>query len=208
MRGIFSFLAQGGPLVWPIIFCSILGLAIFFNRLYFLFRLKREEELSLHRLEEVFEKGKDPKELARNGGPLARMIQEVLPVCCRDRALLETVLDHVIDHEVTRASRYLDQLATLASLAPLMGLLGTVTGLIKAFMVIEEAGGRVDANMLAGGIWEAMLTTAVGLSVALPLMVAHRFLLSRVQAYEDDLKRLAIALLKVLYQRDLRETER
>ncbi len=196
-----SFLAQGGPLVWPILFCSVLGLAIFLNRLYFLFRLRREEESALLRLKEALSRGEGLSSFAQGQGPLAQMIREILPVCCADRALVETLLDRIIEREIARAARYLDHLATLASIAPLMGLLGTVTGLIKAFMVIEEAGGKVDATMLAGGIWEAMLTTAVGLSVALPLIVAHRFLLSRIDAYEEDLERLETTLLKALFAR-------
>ncbi len=196
-----SFLAQGGPLVWPILFCSVLGLAIFLNRLYFLFRLRREEESALLRLKEALSRGEGLSPFAQGQGPLAQMIREILPVCCADRALVETLLDRIIEREIARAARYLDHLATLASIAPLMGLLGTVTGLIKAFMVIEEAGGKVDATMLAGGIWEAMLTTAVGLSVALPLIVAHRFLLSRIDAYEEDLERLETTLLKALFAR-------
>ena len=196
-----SFLAQGGPLVWPILFCSVLGLAIFLNRLYFLFRLRREEESALLRLKEALSRGEGLSSFAQGQGPLAQMIREILPVCCADRALVETLLDRIIEREIARAARYLDHLATLASIAPLMGLLGTVTGLIKAFMVIEEAGGKVDATMLAGGTWEAMLTTAVGLSVALPLIVAHRFLLSRIDAYEEDLERLETTLLKALFAR-------
>ncbi len=199
--GLLSFLARGGPLVWPILLCSVLGLAVFLNRLYFLLRLRREEEGALRRLKEAVARGEDLSSLAEGEGPLARMLAEILPVCCADRALVETILDRVIEREVARAARYLDLLATLASIAPLMGLLGTVTGLIRAFMVIEEAGGRVDATMLAGGIWEAMLTTAVGLSVALPLIVAHRFLLARIHAYEEDLEHLATGLLKVLFAR-------
>ncbi len=193
-----GLLLKGGVLVWPILFCSVLGVAIFLNRLVVLMRLKREEAGLEECLAEKAEK-EALVTLAQEDNPLGRMIREITPVCCRDRQLLETVLDYVIDQEVARASRYLEHLATLASVAPLLGLLGTVTGLIKAFMVVERAGGRVDASMLAGGIWEAMLTTAVGLSVAIPLILAHRYLSSLVAAYEMRLETLAIKLLKRIH---------
>ncbi len=194
-----EFFQKGGLLLWPIFLCSLLGVAIFLNRLLVLLRLKREKNdlgpllAGDENKEIVFSR------LARENGPLGRMVKEISPICCRDRALVENVLAHVIDQEIARASRYLDHLATLASVAPLLGLLGTVTGLIKAFMVVEQAGGKVDASMLAGGIWEAMLTTAAGLSVAIPLIIGHRYLSSLVQLYEERLEDLAINLLKFIY---------
>ena len=202
-----AFLEKGGFLIWPIFLCSIMGVAIFLNRLFVLYHLGREEkelEKELQSLEPSFQA---IKRLAGKNHPLGRMAREIKPICCQDRKFLETVLDYVIDQEVARAGRYLEHLATLASVAPLLGLLGTVTGLIKAFMVVERAGGRVDASMLAGGIWEAMLTTAVGLSVAIPLIVGHRYLSSKVQLYEEKLQTLALNLLKLIYQANEKEKD-
>jgi biopolymer transport protein ExbB len=92
-------------------------------------------------------------------------------------------------------------LATLGNIAPLLGLLGTVIGMIKAFMVIQEMGGKVNASVLAGGIWEAMLTTAVGLAVALPAMLAHGYLSAQVDRYEARLQQGAVTFLKSLHSR-------
>jgi biopolymer transport protein ExbB len=80
----------------------------------------------------------------------------------------------------------------------LLGLLGTVLGMIKAFMVIQEMGGKVNAAVLAGGIWEAMLTTALGLAVALPTMVAYSYLTARVDRYEAQLQDGSVTFLKSL----------
>jgi len=80
----------------------------------------------------------------------------------------------------------------------LLGLLGTVLGMIKAFMVIQEMGGKVNAAVLAGGIWEAMLTTAMGLAVALPTMLAHSYLVSRVDRYEAQLQDGTVTFIKAL----------
>ena len=90
--------------------------------------------------------------------------------------------------KIRASSQYLSTLAAIGNIAPLLGLLGTVLGMIKAFMVIQEMGGKVNAAVLAGGIWEAMLTTALGLFVALPVMVAHSYLNSRLNDHEAHLQ--------------------
>ncbi|NPA48612.1 MAG: MotA/TolQ/ExbB proton channel family protein [Thermodesulfobacteria bacterium] len=197
MMAIWAFLQKGGFLIWPLLFCSVLGLAIFLNRLVVLRNLKKEEALYHFPWKRLGPE--DLSRLAAGDGILARMAREIAPVCCKDRAFLESLLGHLIDQQIAKVSRYLDHLATLASIAPLLGLLGTVTGLIKAFMVVERAGGKVNAAMLAGGIWEAMLTTAVGLAVAIPLIVGHRYLLSSLENYEESLELLALRLIKALF---------
>ncbi len=198
---IYDLLTKGGPLVWPIIGCSILGLAIFFERFYFISRLRRMDRYVL----KILEGGKlpTPDAMVRQGspqrnGPFANMFLDALKMDPRDRKGLETIFDYHIDATISMASRGLDMLATLAAISPLLGLLGTVTGLIKAFMVIEKAGGQVNAHSLAGGIWEAMLTTAVGLSVAIPLMVCHKILTARISGLEDDLQHTAFTYMMAL----------
>ncbi len=197
-----TFLMKGGPLVWPIVACSVLALAIFFNRLLYLARLHRSESNLLTRMEALYRKGDYQGVLDEAGSddsPVGIMISEASTLCCDDNATLETVLDFEIDSAISHASTYMRTLATLGAITPLLGLLGTVTGLIRAFMVIEDAGGKVNASLLAGGIWEAMLTTALGLSVALPIVVGHGFLRSRIRLLEEDLQRGAVIFLKTAH---------
>ena len=111
---------------------------------------------------------------------------------------LETVIVHATDEQVRGLSKYLQALATIGNIAPLLGLLGTVIGMIKAFMVIQEMGGKVNAAVLAGGIWEAMLTTALGLSVALPTIIAHSYLVSLVGNHEARLQSGAVTFMKAI----------
>ena len=87
-------------------------------------------------------------------------------------------------------------LGVLGNTAPLLGLLGTITGMIKAFMVIEQAGGKVDAQALAGGIWEAMITTGVGLAVAIPLLILLHFLEGAVERRAQSMERVISLLLE------------
>ncbi|NPA95370.1 MAG: MotA/TolQ/ExbB proton channel family protein [Thermodesulfobacteria bacterium] len=197
---IYNFLLRGGPLIWPIVLCSVAGVTIFLERFFYIGRLRKIDRsliAGLAQLDHKSEKNIFAHLLSLvSGTPLERMIQDVATLPFWGRKGLETIFDYHIDATLSHAARGLDMLATLATIAPLLGLLGTVTGLIRAFMVIEKAGGQVNASSLAGGIWEAMLTTAVGLGVAIPLILAHKILLSRLRGLEDDLQRIAITCMK------------
>ena len=135
---------------------------------------------------------------ASNDSPMGRMLTQAIEVKDRERATLETVIVNAIKGEVRTLSTYLQTLATIGNIAPLLGLLGTVVGMIKAFMVIQQLGGNVNASVLAGGIWEAMLTTALGIGVALPCMVAHSYLVARIDTYEARLQGGAVTFLKAV----------
>jgi biopolymer transport protein ExbB len=196
-----EFLAKGGVLVVPILLCSVLALAIFLERLIRFSRLRIRgnglvEEMSRH-----LKNGEDnlAYELASGSDThMGRILTQAMEVKDQERETIETVLAHATDEEVRGLSRYLQALATIGSIAPLLGLLGTVLGMIKAFMVIQQMGGKVNAAVLAGGIWEAMLTTALGLAVALPTMVAHSYLVSRVDGYEARLQDGTVDFIKAL----------
>ena len=112
------------------------------------------------------------------------------------RAALEKAIAHVAAREVRQMERFLPTLFLISSVTPLLGLFGTVTGMIKAFMVIEQAGGKVDAQALAGGIWEAMITTGVGLAVAIPLLILLHLLEGGVERRVQSMKSCLSLLLE------------
>lgn len=191
----FEFLAKGGILVGPIFLCSVVALAIFLERWIRLARLRIGRWDPQGTLAAMIQhRGDKPAATT----PMERLFQQALAVQPMDRENVETVLAHATETEVRAASKYLPALATIGNIAPLLGLLGTVMGMIKAFMVIQQMGGKVNAAVLAGGIWEAMLTTALGLAVALPTMVAHGYLASRVDQIETRLRDGAVVLLTSL----------
>ncbi len=199
-----EFLSKGGVLVGPILICSVLALAIFLERMIRLGRLRIRGYGLVEKIARHIKNGEDHQayELASNNDtPMSRILAQAMEVKDQDRETLETVIVHSTDGEVRELSRYLQALATIGSIAPLLGLLGTVLGMIKAFMVIQEMGGKVNAAVLAGGIWEAMLTTALGLAVALPTMVAHSYLVSRVDRYEAQLQDGTVTFIKALGRR-------
>jgi len=199
-----EFLSKGGVLVGPILFCSVVALAIFLERLIRFARVRIRGYGLVEKIARHVKNGEDHQacELAgTNNTPMGRILAQAMEVKDQDRETLETVIVHSTDGEVRELSRYLQALATIGSIAPLLGLLGTVLGMIKAFMVIQEMGGKVNAAVLAGGIWEAMLTTALGLAVALPTMVAHSYLVSRVDRYEAQLQDGTVTFIKALGRR-------
>ncbi|MEA3438468.1 MAG: MotA/TolQ/ExbB proton channel family protein [Thermodesulfobacteriota bacterium] len=199
-----EFLSKGGVLVGPILFCSVVALAIFLERLIRFARVRIRGYGLVEKIARHVKNGEDHQayELAgTNNTPMGRILAQAMEVKDQDRETLETVIVHSTDGEVRELSRYLQALATIGSIAPLLGLLGTVLGMIKAFMVIQEMGGKVNAVVLAGGIWEAMLTTALGLAVALPTMVAHSYLVSRVDRYEAQLQDGTVTFIKAIGRR-------
>ena len=199
-----EFLSKGGVLVGPILLCSVLALAIFLERLI---RFAQVRIRGLGLVKTVAQYVRDGEhnqalELARRSdSPMGRILTHAIEVLDQDRETLETVIVHSTEGEVRELSRYLQGLATIGNIAPLLGLLGTVLGMIKAFMVIQQMGGKVNAAVLAGGIWEAMLTTALGLSVALPTMVAHSYLVARVDKYEAQLQDGTVTFIKAIGRR-------
>ncbi len=194
-------LSKGGILVWPILLCSVVALAIFVERLIYFARLKIREDAVVAEVSGLVRQGDCPGAgvaAGQSNSPMGRILAHTLEVLEQDRETVETVIAHSMEEELRISSRYLSALATIGNIAPLLGLLGTVLGMIKAFMVIQEMGGRVNAAVLAGGIWEAMLTTALGLCVALPVMVAHGYLSSRLDAHEAHLQHGAVHFIKAV----------
>lgn len=194
-----EFLLRGGILVYPILGCSIVALAIFFERLIRMSGEDRRAANVRQRVLEAFRLGEIEKAksiVSAQSNPETRLLLSALEVSGRDLEKMETILGHTVEIEVREQARHLDALAIIANVTPLLGLLGTVLGMIKAFMVIQQTGGVVNAAALAGGIWEAMLTTALGLAVALPTMIAHGYLSGRVERFEERLRDVAVLFVK------------
>lgn len=200
-----ALLAKGGVLLIPIFACSVIALALFLERLIRLKQAKLKDSTLLEQVYNAVVKGDLAAAralTAREESAVSRVLAEGLSVCCNDRETMETVLSHAIEHETRGLSRYFGSLALIGNVTPLLGLLGTVIGMIKAFMAIERLGGKVNASVLAGGIWEAMLTTAVGLSVAIPVIMAYSYLNGRVDLLQAEMEEAAIILLKAVKERN------
>ncbi|MCD4742538.1 MAG: MotA/TolQ/ExbB proton channel family protein [Desulfobacteraceae bacterium] len=194
-----EILSKGGILVIPILFCSVLVLAIFFERIIrYAINRNRGKDVEV-KVSKLLTKGDVDKALKisqESNSPMGRVLYKAIDAKHLENHVLESVIVNATETEVRDLSSYIQTLATIGNIAPLLGLLGTIMGMIKAFMVIQQMGGKVNAAVLAGGIWEAMLTTALGLAVALPTMAAHSYLVAKVDKYEARLQNGSILFLK------------
>ncbi len=167
-------LDKGGPLMIPILACSVLGVAIIVERLIFLsWSRERTAEVFAY-VEETTRSGQRDLALEycqRSRGALARTLGAAITQFDQDHTRFEETLLLAGQEQIAKLDRRLRALEVMAVITPLLGLLGTVTGMMQAFHKVSAAPGAVSPALLAGGIWEALLTTAAGLTVAIPLLI-------------------------------------
>ena len=183
---ITTLLARGGWVMGVLLAFSLVGLTIFLVKLQQFIRLRIWSRAWITDALDEARSGDSDAARARTrraSGPIARVLTIALEERRRDDLSPEArreELQRAGDAEIGALESQLRGLEVIGSLAPLLGLLGTVLGMIRAFMRLEEAGARVDPSLLSGGIWEALLTTAVGITVAIPAMAALAWLESQV----------------------------
>jgi biopolymer transport protein ExbB len=185
----------------PIIICGALTLAIIIERLISLKNADMDTEKFLTEIEEELKKRKIKESLElcdRFDRPIPRIIKAGLLKSDRSREEIKDAIDDAAAHEIPELEKFLGILATVATVAPLLGLLGTVTGLIRAFMVIESRSGLVSPGDLAGGIWEALVTTVGGLVVAIPAYLAYNYFVTRVNNMVLKMEKSAGRILDVM----------
>lgn len=178
---------KGGWVMYPILACSIVAFAISLERAIYFLRIRNNDQILLSKIRTLLETGKIEECISicnSSRGPVATAINICLKNIHKGQMKIERVIEHKGSEILTQMERHLRILASIAQATPLLGLLGTVMGMIKAFMKIEELGGRVNATALAGGIWEALLTTAFGLIVAIPAMLIYHYFEGKVDHYE------------------------
>jgi biopolymer transport protein ExbB len=203
LRGTFviEYLQKGGLLMWPILICSIISIAVIAERLFYLHRATIHVGEFLKGLANLIKRRNFAEALhesAGTPGPVARVIHAAIIRHDLPRSELREIVQEAGQLEVPKLERFLGVLATLAYLAPLLGLLGTVAGMIEAFGVIASNGGYATVTELAGGIYKSLLTTAAGLVVATPTFVAYSYLSSRVNTLMHDMERAGIEIVQML----------
>ena len=191
---------SGGWLMAPIILCSIAAMAIIVERLWSLQRARVvPEDLVAHAWQwaTTGELTEERIQALREGSPLGRILAAGLASRDLDREFMKESIEEVGRHVAHELERYLSALGTIAAITPLLGLLGTVIGMIKVFAVIT-AQGVGEPRMLAGGISEALITTAAGLTVAIPSLLFHRVLRGRVDELVVTMEQKALELMGAL----------
>ena len=192
----WEIVRAGGPLMWPIILCSIAAVAIILERLWTLQDRRVLPPELTKKVWQLVETGQINDKvivaLERNS-PLGRVLAAGLANRHRPREIVMERLEDTGRHVVHELERFMNTLGSIASVSPLLGLLGTVTGIIKAFNAIQ-AGGMGDPRALSGGIAEALITTAAGLCVAIPALFAYRYLRGRVDRIVIEMEKDAIRI--------------
>jgi biopolymer transport protein ExbB len=192
----WEIVRAGGPLMWPIIACSIAAAAIVLERLWTL-QDKRvvppELTQKVWQLVETNQISDKVITALEQNSPLGRLLAAGLANRHRPREILMERLEDTGRHVVHELERFLNTLGTIAGVCPLLGLLGTVTGIIRAFNAIQ-AGGMGDPRALSGGIAEALFATAAGLCVAIPALISYRYLRGRVERLVIEMEKQAIRI--------------
>ena len=195
-----EFLGKGGVFIVPILLCSVVAVAIFLERLFSL-RRHRVVPADLVRRTEALVTGGDLAAamdlLRQSHAAVARVLVVGLRVAGQSRDVIKDHLEEVGRQEAAGLERFVDTLGTIAGVSTLLGLLGTISGMIQIFAVISTQT-AVNPGTLAGGISEALITTMVGLSVAIPIIVMHRYLLNKANALILEMERLSTRFMDLL----------
>jgi biopolymer transport protein ExbB len=199
----WNLIIKGGPVMIPILIGSIFGFAIAMER--FLILRKVGSLNAFEFVQQIYRALKTDKVQAaldlceRNiSYPLAAIFKVGIERRSLPSDRLETILEQAGNNQIQKLERRLGVLSSIVAIEPLLGFLGTITGLIRAFMSWEKAGANVTVNLLAGGIYEAMITTAAGLIIAIPLYLCFNYFVNRIKYVASDLNNHAIQLIEIL----------
>jgi biopolymer transport protein ExbB len=190
----WEIVKSGGIFMAPIIVCSIFLVGIVLERLWTLQRkrvLPQELIKKVSQLADANQVNAKVIEALEKNSPLGRVLAAALANRNRGREIMMERVEDTGRHVVHELERFVNSVGTIASISPLLGLLGTVTGIIAAFKGVMM-GGMGDPRVLAGGISEALICTAAGLTVAIPAYIAHRYLRGKVERIVVDMEKIAI----------------
>lgn len=178
-----DILEKGGMIMWIIMFLSVIAAVLIIERLFYFRRIRVDEEKMINRLKSTLKKGHFDEALSiceNNPSPITNLMKVGIEHRgYSSETIKETILD-AANLEIPKMEKHLPALGTITHIAPLLGLLGTVTGNISAFGVLGKLGSVGDPGLLAKGISEALLTTAAGLIVAIPAIIFYNYLVNKV----------------------------
>ena len=192
---------NGGFFVWPILAIGVVAALIVLERTFFLSRVHTNTDEIMGKINEMAlaDRWNECETMIKSkpGRPVCNILRAGLEGRTYDRETVDAILQEAILREVPRLERFLAVLHVFAAISPLLGLLGTVTGMIATFHVITLFG-TGDPRLMAGGISEALITTMLGLCVAIPIMLAHTFLSRRVDHIVEDMEEKAVGLSNII----------
>jgi biopolymer transport protein ExbB len=196
-----QLIAKGGPMMWLILVCSVLAASIFFKKLFDLHRAQINWDGFLKGLYNILNKKNIVEAVSicdETPGPVASIVRAAILHHDEDADSIRRAIDEAGLSEIPRLERHLGMLATLAQIAPLLGLLGTVLGMMQVMLAIQEKAPLVHAGDLMGGLWQALISTAAGLVVAIPAYAGYNLLVGRVESIVLDMEKAAAEVLAYL----------
>ena len=199
--GGFDIALRGGWVMIPILLLSVLAVYLFVERLLALRRAKGDPERLTETVAQYVRAGDLSGAIGycrAQDNPSARIIQHGLERVGRPIVEIKEAVETQGRRETYNLQKRTDLIASAAALAPMLGFLGTVTGLIEAFQTVQSYGGAVDPAVLAGGIWEALVTTAAGLMAGIPALFMYNFLVNRINRTVNDLERTSTDFIDLL----------
>jgi biopolymer transport protein ExbB len=200
----WQMIVSGGPVMWPIILCSVVAFAAVLEKLIYFKSIKIDsqqflgvilEQIKRHQIKEALQECDKAKH------PMAHILKAGILKYDRPRSQIKEAMEDASLYELPKVERNLPALATIAHITPLLGLLGTVTGMVRCFQAISAKAATFNAvtiSDLSGGIWEALLTTVAGLIVAIPVYVAYNYLVSCVNNAILEMEKASAELIKFL----------
>nr|WP_255474139.1 MotA/TolQ/ExbB proton channel family protein [Pontibacter qinzhouensis] len=201
--GLIDLAMAGGWAMIPLAMLSLAGVYIFVERYLTLKRAAKNPEGFRDRIKHMVLAGdiNGAKMLcAQTGTPVSKMLEKGISRIGNPLKNIETSIENTGKIEMARLEKNLAGLATIAGAAPMLGFLGTVTGMIQAFIAIAQAEGSVSPQLLSGGIYEAMVTTATGLIIGLPAYVGYNYLVSKIDSIVHDMEYTSIEFIDLLQE--------
>ncbi len=194
-----DLIIKGGIIIYPIILCSIIALAIFIERLLVLRKNIVIPDGLVNEVEDRLKKKDIPGALKiceQSDSSIAKIFYAGLKNSSKGMWLVKEAIEERGGRESVILEKYVGILSTIATLSPLLGLLGTVSGMIKTFKVMSEGAG--NPSLLAGGIAEALITTAAGLCVAIPVLVGYRILKDKAESLIFEMEESSIKIIEIM----------
>lgn len=196
----YELFLKGGPLMYPLLASSVVALAVFLERAWSLKRSRIIPDTFVNRIEALVGEQRINDALLlcqESNNPMASVMAAALRNAKRDRARVKEAVEEIGKFQSALLERFVEIEGTVAAVAPLLGLLGTVLGMITVFQRVEQAG-LGDPAIFASGIWEALITTAVGLAIAIPAFVGYKVLLSRVDNLVIEMEERSLRIIDLV----------
>jgi len=201
---------KGGIIMWLILVSSIIGLAVVIDRFIVLRKAKINIPAFLVRIRGLIKKKDISGAISHcmeEKSPIANVVRKGLKKYRYGHDRVKEAIENAGNQEISKLEKGLTILATVAGIAPLLGFLGTVTGMIQAFMTIEDLAGAANPSDLAGGIWEALITTAFGLIVGIPALAFYNYFLSAIKRLVGDIEVVANDVVEFIQDEEFTEQE-